>query len=66
LTIRAARAATVTIRYRYTPYLVASGGACLRERPDGWIIATFPAAGEYVLGVDPVASLLGDAATRCD
>jgi hypothetical protein len=65
LTVRTDRPATVTIRYRFTPHLVANGGACLRERPDGWITADLPEAGEYVLGVDPVASLLGGAATRC-
>jgi hypothetical protein len=66
LTIRTGRAATVTVRYRFTPHLVATGGACLRERGDGWISADLPAAGEYVIGVDPLASWLGDSATACE
>lgn len=66
LIVRTDRPATVTVRYRFTPHLVATGGACLRERPDGWITADLPAAGEYVFGVDPMASLLGGGTPRCD
>jgi hypothetical protein len=61
LVIRTERAATVTIRYHYTEYLTATGGACVVPDGEGWIVATLPRPGEYRLSVDPAGVLLGTA-----
>ena len=61
LLVRTERAATVTIRYHYTEYLTATGGACVAPDADGWIVASFPRPGEYRLSVDPAGVLLGTA-----
>jgi hypothetical protein len=65
LVVRTDRRASVTVRYRFTPYVLASGGACLRASADGWIIADLPASGEYVFDVDPAASWRAAADDRC-
>jgi hypothetical protein len=65
LVVRTDRRASVTVRYRFTPYVLASGGACLRASADGWIIADLPASGEYVFDVDPAASWRAAADGRC-
>jgi hypothetical protein len=49
--IRVDRAATVTIRFSHDPRMSISSGACMRARPDGWIEAVLPRAGEYELRV---------------
>ena len=65
LVVRTERAATVTIRYRYSEYLTVTGSACVTPDPAGWIVAELPAAGEYRLAVDPAGVLLGTAADPC-
>lgn len=65
LVVRTDRRASVTVRYRFTPYVLASGGACLRASADGWIIADLPASGEYIFDVDPAASWRAAADGRC-
>ena len=65
LVVRTERAATVTIRYRHSEYLTATGSACVRPGPAGWIVVELPAAGEYRLTVDPAGVLLGTAADPC-
>lgn len=60
--VRTETPATVTIRYRYSEYLTATGSACVAPDDSGWIVAEFPARGEYRLSVDPAGSLLGTAA----
>jgi hypothetical protein len=65
LLVRVDRAATVTLRYRYSEYLTIDGGACVEPDQDGWIVAELPAAGEYRLAVDPPAVLLGTATGVC-
>jgi hypothetical protein len=65
LVVRTERAATVTIRYRYSEYLTITGSACVTADPAGWIVAELPAAGEYRLAVDPAGVLLGTAAESC-
>ena len=66
LMLRTERAATVTIRYRYSEYLTVTGAACVRPDPAGWIVADLPAAGEYRLAVDPAGVLLGTAVESCE
>ena len=61
IVVRTEEAANVTVRYRYTEYLTATGGACVAPDADGWIVATLPRPGEYRLTVDPAAVLLGTA-----
>jgi hypothetical protein len=65
LVVRTERAATVTIRYRYSEYLTVTGAACVTPDPAGWIVAELPAAGEYRLAVDPAGVLLGTAVESC-
>jgi hypothetical protein len=65
LIVRTPRQSTVTIRYRYTDYLTITGAACVAPDGHGWIVAELPAAGEYRLAVDPVATWLGTAADQC-
>jgi hypothetical protein len=62
--VRTPRDAVVTIRYAFTPHLTATGGADVSESADGWITARLPAAGTYVLGVDPSAGLRGAESSR--
>ena len=42
IVVRTEEAANVTVRYRYTEYLTATGGACVAPDADGWIVATLP------------------------
>jgi len=65
LVIRTEQPATVTIRYRFSEYLTATGSACVAPHPAGWIVAALPAAGEYRLSVDPAGVLLGTAVESC-
>jgi hypothetical protein len=51
VTIRTPRAATVTIKYRYTERLTISGDARVEPDGRGWIVARLPAAGEYRLSM---------------
>ena len=66
LMVRTERAATVTIRYRYSEYLTVTGAAGVTTDPAGWIVADLPAVGEYRLAVDPAGVLLGTASESCD
>jgi hypothetical protein len=65
LLVRIERAATVTIRYRYSEYLTVTGSACVAPDTTGWIVADFASAGEYRLSVDPAGVLLGTASESC-
>ncbi len=56
LVVRSDRPATVTIRYRYTEHLTITGAACIEASDEGWITAHLPAADEFELRVDLVAT----------
>ena len=60
LTIRTAEPATVTVHYQYVDTMTVSGGACLSESENGWIIVDLPARGDYDITVEPDGAFDGD------
>ena len=60
LTIRTTEPATVTVHYQYVDTMTVSGGACLSESENGWIIVDLPARGDYDITVEPDGAFDGD------